>query len=166
METAEAGHERRDRLLPAYRAKAATDPPPPGRQAEFRNPVSIITKNFLVTRDIDLLKELAAAGASFAGTEIMRLPLTVAPIFQAWLERNVPERKDKVLNRIRDIRGGRINDPRFGHRMGGEGNFAEQIFQMFRVARRRAGLVEEGPTFSVAAFGRAKGVQAQMGLGL
>ena len=200
--------------------------------AEFRNPVSIITKNYLVTRDIDLLRELAAyravmvylsinsldselarklepraaspkmrlaavealakagvpvgvlvapvipglndhempavlaaakaAGASGAGTEILRLPLTVAPIFEHWLEANVPGKKEKVLNRIRAIRGGKLNDSRFGSRMRGEGIFADQISQMFHVARRKVGLPEDGPTLSAAAFRRPEG--SQMGL--
>ncbi len=202
--------------------------------AEFRNPVSIITKNFLVTRDIDLLRELAAhqaamvhlsinsldselarklepraaspkmrltaiealakagvpvgvlvapvipglndheipsvlaaaksAGAGWAGTEILRLPLTVAPIFEQWLEQNVPGKKDKVLNRIRAIRGGKLNDARFGSRMRGEGIFADQISQIFHVARRKAGMPEDWPELSTAAFRRPEG--AQLGLGL
>jgi DNA repair photolyase len=202
--------------------------------AEFRNPVSIITKNYLVTRDLDLLCELAkhqavlvhlsinsldsdlarklepraaspslrlaavqalskagvpvgvlvapvipavndyeipsvlaaakAAGACSAGTEILRLPLTVAPIFVQWLERTLPEKKDKVLGRIRAIRGGKLNDPRFGSRMRGEGIFADQISQMFHVARRKVGLPEDWPELSTAAFRRPEG--AQLGLGL
>jgi DNA repair photolyase len=201
--------------------------------AEFRNPVSIITKNYLVTRDIDLLRDLAAhhavmvhlsinsldpelarklepraaspkmrlaavealakagvpvgvlvapvipalndheipsvlaaakaAGAGWACTEILRLPLTVAPIFEQWLEQNVPGKKDKVLNRIRAIRGGKLNDARFGSRMRGEGIFAGQISQMFHVARQKAGLAEDGPELSAAAFRRPEG--AQLGLG-
>lgn len=201
--------------------------------AEFRNPVSIITKNYLVTRDIDLLKELAAhhavtvhlsinsldselarklepraaspkmrlaavealakagvpvgvlvapvipalndheipsvlaaakaAGAGWACTEILRLPLTVAPIFEQWLDQNVPGKKDKILNRIRAIRGGKLNDARFGSRMRGEGIFADQISQMFHVALRKVGLPEDGPGLSAAAFRRPEG--AQLGLG-
>jgi DNA repair photolyase len=200
--------------------------------AEFRNPVSITTKNHLVTRDIDLLRELAAhhavtvhlsinsldgelarklepraaspglrlaavealagadvpvgvlvapvipalndheipsvlaaakaAGAGWADTEILRLPLTVAPIFEQWLERNVPGKKNKVLSRIRAIRGGKLNDPRFGSRMRGEGIFADQISQMFHVARRKAGLPEDGPELSTAAFRRPQGGQLSL----
>jgi len=202
--------------------------------AEYRNPVVLITKNYLVTRDIDLLTELAAdhavevnlsinsldselarklepraaspkmrlaavealakagvpvgvlvapvipglndheipailaaakaAGASWAGTEILRLPLTVAPVFERWLELNEPGKKDKILNRIRAIRGGKLNDPRFGSRMSGEGIFADQISQMFHVARRRAGIPDDGPELSTAAFRRPEG--AQLGLQL
>jgi DNA repair photolyase len=202
--------------------------------AEFRNPVTIITKNFLVTRDLDLLRELAAhnavqvnlsinsldsdlarkleprasaprqrlaavtalaqagvpvgvlvapvipalndheipsvvaaakaAGAGWAGTEILRLPLTVAPVFQEWLERTVPGRKEKILGRIRAIRGGKLNDPRFGSRMHGEGIFADQISQMFHVACRRVGLAEGGPDLSTTAFRRPTGRQLALEL--
>jgi DNA repair photolyase len=202
--------------------------------AEFRNPVSIITKNFLVTRDLDLLRELAAhqavhvnisinsldselarkleprassprqrlaavemlakagvpvgvlvapvipalnepempavlaaakaAGAGWAATEVLRLPLTVAPLFEDWLARAVPEKKDKILGRIRAMRGGKLNDPRFGSRMRGEGIFADQLAQMFDVARRRAGIPDEGPALSVAAFRRPEGAQLSLGL--
>ncbi len=202
--------------------------------AEFRNPVSIITKNTLVTRDLDYLKELAshqavhvnisittldselarklepraasprqrleamqtlaragvpvgvlvapaipaindhhipsvlsaakAAGASWAYTEVLRLPLTVAPVFQQWLERHFPDRQDKVLGRIRAIRGGKLNDPRFGSRMRGEGIFADQISQMFHVACRKVGLPEDGPELSTAAFSRPHGPQLSLNL--
>ena len=202
--------------------------------AEFRNPVSIITKNALVTRDLDLLRELAAhravhvnisittldsklarklepraaspkqrltaietlsqagvpagvlvapaipgindheipsvlaaakaAGASWAYTEVLRLPLTVAPLFQEWLERHFPERKDKVLSRIRAIRGGKLNDSRFGSRMRGEGIFADQISQMFHIACRKVGLPEDGPELSTASFRKPSGPQLDLDL--
>jgi len=202
--------------------------------AEFRNPVSIITKNALVARDVDLLSELAAhravrvnisittldselarklepraasprqrlaametltkagvpagvlvapiipaindheipsvlaaakaAGASWAYKEVLRLPLTVAPIFQEWLERNFPDRKEKVLGRIRSIRGGKLNDPRFGSRMRGEGIFADQISQMFHIARRKVGLPEDGPELSTASFRRSGGQQLELAI--
>jgi DNA repair photolyase len=202
--------------------------------AEFRNPVTIITKNHLVTRDLDYLQELAThravmvhlsinsldselarklepraatprarlaavealakagvpvgilvapvipalndheipsvlaaakeAGAGWAGTEILRLPLTVAPIFERWLEENFPETKEKVLGRIRVIRGGKLNDPRFGSRMRGEGVFADQISQMFHVARRKVGFSNAWPELSIAAFRKPEGAQLALGL--
>ena len=64
-----------------------------------------------------VLTAARAKGAGWAGTEILRLLLTVAPAFQEWLERNFPEKKEKILGRIRAIRGGKLNDPRFGSRM-------------------------------------------------
>ena len=192
--------------------------------AKFRNPVAIITKNRLVTRDIDLLGELARdnasavnvsvtsldpniqrvleprtsspkarleavamlraagipvgvmvapvipgltdhevpriveacakAGAQFAGYTIVRLPWAIAPLFEHWLEEHFPEKKDKVLQRIRHIRAGKLNDPRWGTRTRGEGVFAEQIRSMFEVACRRAGM-NERPKLSTVAFRRS-----------
>jgi DNA repair photolyase len=92
------------------------------------------------------------------------LPLTVAPVFQEWLERQFPEKQEKVLGRIRSMRGGKLNDTRFGARMRGEGLFAEQIHQMFEVARRKAGLGDDGPNLSVADFRRPGGTQLGLGL--
>ncbi|MCL5096171.1 MAG: hypothetical protein M1608_01285 [Candidatus Omnitrophica bacterium] len=54
-----------------------------------------------------VLAAAKAAGASWAGIEIVRLPLNVATIFKEWLENHVPEKKDKILGRIRSMRGGR-----------------------------------------------------------
>lgn len=177
---------------------------------EFRQAVTIITKNRLVTRDIDLLAQLAGhsaagvflsittldpdlagrleprttrpagrleaiarlseagipagvmvapiipglneheipsilaaaaeAGARQAGFTIVRLPLAVAPLFDDWLARHYPDRQEKVLGRIRGMRRGRLNESRFGLRMGGEGFHAEMIVRLFRSACRRVGL--------------------------
>ncbi len=182
--------------------------------AEFRNPVGIVTKSHLVTRDVDVLKELAkydavsvavslttldeglrrmlepraasaerrldavaklaeagihvgvltcpiipgltdveiprlvkaavSAGAKFAGYNIVHLPYGLKELFSDWLERHLPERKERVLNRIREVRGGRLNDPRFGYRMTGEGAYAEQIRLLHRIAKRKAGLTDSG----------------------
>jgi DNA repair photolyase len=193
--------------------------------AEFRNPVIIVTKNHLVTRDLDLLSDLAShgaaavavslttldddlrrvmeprtsrpvrrlaaveklaaagvpvgvmtapmipglndhelpdllsaaakSGASFAAYVPVRLPGAVRPIFEDWLSRHFPDRKEKVLNRIRSMRGGRLNDPDFGSRMRGEGVFAEHVARLFDLGCRRAG-IERGrfPKLSTAAFRR------------
>ena len=198
--------------------------------AECRHPVTVITKNHLVTRDIDLLTELSAVGAArvyvsvttfdsrlsaameprassparrlatvsalaAAGVPVgvlmapvipgltdheipavvqaaaaagagavnhipLRLPLAVADLFTDWLGRHYPERADKVLNRVRSLRGGQLNDPRFVHRMRGSGVWAEQMRSMFAVARRRAGLQHHRlPAVSAAAFRRPAGWQ-------
>ncbi|MEN8181001.1 MAG: radical SAM protein, partial [Myxococcota bacterium] len=196
---------------------------------ECRNPVGVITKNRLVTRDADLLADLAshgaasvtvsitsldpelqrlmeprtssprlrlqavealaragipvnvnvapvipglndheipeilaaaaAAGAGSAAWLLLRLPHGVAPLFSAWLERHYPERRDKVLNRIRAVRGGGLNDARFRKRMRGEGFFAEQVSTLFDLSRRRAGLARRGPELSTRAFRRPGGQQ-------
>jgi len=178
--------------------------------AEFRNPCGLITKNHLITRDVDILREMARenlvsvcislttldddlakvleprasrpqrrlaaiqelsdagvpvrvlvaptipglndhevpallkaaakAGAVGAGYVVIRLPHAVAPLFEQWLERHFPGQKEKVLGRIRELRGGKLYDSRFGARMSGEGPLAEQIKALFEVAKRRAGL--------------------------
>ncbi|HEY0557843.1 MAG TPA: PA0069 family radical SAM protein [Thermoanaerobaculia bacterium] len=201
--------------------------------AEFRNPVAVITKNELVTRDIDVLQELAAhqaavvvlsittldpevarrmeprashprdrlkaierlaaagipvgvnvapvvpaitdhempkileaaanAGATRAGYTVMRLPGAVAGLFEKWLEEHFPDRKDKVLNRVRELRGGQLYDARFGSRMKGEGLFAEQIRVTFQTFKRRYGLDQPFPELSTAAF-RVPGKVEQLGL--
>ena len=193
--------------------------------AKFRNPVAIITKNRLVTRDIDLLRELAGcnavavnisvtsldpklqrvleprttspqgrldaieqlraanipvgvmvapiipgltdhevpkileacaeAGAQFAGYTIVRLPWAVAPLFEHWLDEHFPDRKEKVLGRIRHLRGNRLNNSQWHRRMTGEGIFAEQIASLFEVGCRRAGIGTR-PKLSTAAFRRTR----------
>lgn len=191
--------------------------------AEFRNPVAVITKNHLVTRDIDVLASMvdhdavevflsvttleddlarvmeprasrpalrleavrklrdagipvgvmvapiipgltdhevpaileaaAAAGAMTAGRTVLRLPHGVKDLFAQWLEVHAPHRKDKVLNRLRDMRDGKLNDAAFGSRMVGQGPFAESIHRMFDLHRRRLGLTQKLP-LSTAAFRR------------
>ncbi len=188
----------------------------------FRNPVVIITKNHLVTRDLDLLAELAVhlaamvylsittldaelcrkleprasmperrlaaieqvaaagvpvgvlaspiipglndhevpsilqathqAGARYAGSMPVRLPHAVGPLFEQWLSEHYPSKKSKVLNRIKAMRGGQLNDPRFGSRMQGEGIFAQQLRDLFRLSCRKVGINGRGPTLSTAAF--------------
>jgi DNA repair photolyase len=84
----------------------------------------------------------------------------VRPLFEDWLARHFPERKEKVLNRIRSMRGGKLNDARFGSRMRGEGIFADRISQLFEISCRRAGL--EGkhfPRLSTTAFLRPREMQ-------
>src|SRR5207244_6793038 len=85
----------------------------------------------------------AKAGAQFAGHVLLRLPWAVAPLFEHWLDEHFPERKTKVLERIRQTRGGdKLYDSRWRKRQTGEGIFADQIATMFNVSCRRAGLAE------------------------
>jgi DNA repair photolyase len=101
-----------------------------------------------------LLDAAAEAGARFAGHVTLRLPHAVAPLFEQWLENHFPEKKDKILNRLRALRGGKLYDAQFGKRMRGEGIFAEQMDQMFAVACRKAGIASNNLELSTAAFRR------------
>jgi DNA repair photolyase len=109
-----------------------------------------------------LLAAAAEAGAKFAGHVTLRLPHAVAPLFEKWLETHFPDRKEKVLNRLRAMRGGKLYDSEFGQRMRGEGIFADQIDQLFDVARRKAGIPQRSSELSVAAFRRPGGAQLQL----
>jgi len=91
--------------------------------------------------EIESLVEAAAAhGACSAGFIMLRLPHEVRALFREWLETHFPLKAGHVMSLIRDMRGGRENDPRFGSRMRGEGEVAELIGQRFQLAVRRAGL--------------------------
>jgi DNA repair photolyase len=197
--------------------------------AEFRNPVVIVTKSRLITRDGDLLAELArhqgaavfvavtsldgelarlmeprapqpagrlaairelaaagvpvgvmiapvipgltdhemplilqaaaSAGATFAAYTVLRLPGAVAGLFESWLDRHRPQQKDRILGRIRTLRGGHLSDSRFGVRMRGEGPLAEAIRKLFVLGCRRADVARHGPELSAAAFCRPGGTQ-------
>jgi len=103
-----------------------------------------------------ILEACAKAGAQFAGYTIVRLPWAVAPLFEHWLEEHFPDRKEKVLGRIRHLRGnGRLNNPKWHTRITGEGIFAEQIANIFEVSCRRVGMGAR-PKLSTASFRRLK----------
>lgn len=192
--------------------------------AKSRNPVSIITKNYLVTRDLDLLEELAKyngvhvtlsvttldrdlarvmeprtsqpprrikaikeladagisvgvnvapiipgltdhecvdileaareAGASQAGYTIVRLPYGVKDLFANWLDQHFPDRKQKVLNRIKNMRDGKLNKSEFGARFTGEGPFANQIKDLFAIHTQRLDFNRDGIKLSTTYFKR------------
>ena len=82
----------------------------------------------------------AAAGAGMAGYLLLRLPGEVRDLFYEWLETHYPERAVRVRNRIRELRGGRDNDPRFGMRMRGQGPWADLLRRRFEAACQRHGL--------------------------
>ena len=111
----------------------------------------------------DLLAAAAEAGASFAAYTPVRLPGAVRPLFEDWLSRHFPDRKEKVLNRIRSMRGGNLNDPHFRSRMKGTGFFADHIAQLFDLSCSRAG-IEQGrfPNLSTAVFRRDGAAQLRL----
>ena len=87
-----------------------------------------------------ILEAAAAAGARAAFSIVLRLPWEVNPLFQDWLQRHFPERAARVMARIRELRGGRDNDARFGTRMTGQGVWAELLRQRLHKACARLGL--------------------------
>ena len=87
-----------------------------------------------------MLEAVAATGVRRASWLMVRLPFEVAPLFEAWLREHHPQRADRVLNLIREMRGGRLNDPRFGHRMRPQGEYAAMVGARFDAACRRLGL--------------------------
>jgi DNA repair photolyase len=91
-----------------------------------------------------VLEESAKAGAQEAGYVILRLPNELKDLFKEWLATHYPERADHVISIVRQMRGGKDNDPRFGERMRGTGNFAELISKRFAIACKRFGLNGHG----------------------
>lgn len=190
----------------------------------YRHPVGIITKNALVQRDIDLLKDLAADhlvnvmisittldeelrrvmeprtasaikrlqtiealskagvpvgvmnapiipglnhheipeilkaaaehGALTCGMTVVRLNGSVGKIFEDWLRKNFSDRFEKVWNQISELHGGNVNDSSFGRRMSGEGNIAEAIQQLYRVAKRKYFEGKSLPSINLTKFRR------------
>ena len=112
-----------------------------------------------------LLEAAAAAGARRAAFLLLRLPYEVASLFENWLRQHYPERADRVLNHVRDMHGGRLNDPRFGHRLRGEGAYAAMVGARFARACRRLGLNQEAaPKLDVLQFEPDPGAPRQGGL--
>ncbi|HAD29986.1 MAG TPA: radical SAM protein, partial [Methylophaga sp.] len=80
----------------------------------------------------NIVKAVTDAGALDVNYILLRLPLEVSPLFENWLQTHRPDQAQHILNRIHDLRGGKNNDPRFGHRLRGEGIFADLLAQRFR----------------------------------
>lgn len=98
---------------------------------------------------ITLVKTVAGLGALGVGHTMVRLNGDVAILFEDWIRRTMPDRADRVLNRIRDVHGGQLSDFRKGTRMRGEGNIADVIHQQFRVAKERYMKDRKMPGFNV-----------------
>ena len=92
-----------------------------------------------------ILAAAAEAGARFAGYVMLRLPHGVKELFQNWLERHYPERKEKVLSRLREVRAGNLSDPSFGSRMRGEGEIADVIERLIQAHNEEARLRRTRP---------------------
>jgi DNA repair photolyase len=99
-----------------------------------------------------ILQAARDAGASSAFSIVLRLPWEVNPLFQQWLAQHVPERAERIMARVREMRGGRDNDSRFGTRMTGQGVWAELLRQRLRKACERLGLNREKPALDLTQF--------------
>jgi DNA repair photolyase len=86
-----------------------------------------------------ILTAAARVGAQYTGAVTLRLPRGVAALFEDWLHQHAPTKKTKIPQRIRALRGGKLNDARFGVRMHGEGVFADHIAGLFTLGCRKAG---------------------------
>lgn len=199
---------------------------------EFRNPVGIVTKNFLVTRDLDLLtqlsnlnlvsvvfsitslnqditkkmeprtsspakkleaieilsknsipvgvlvspiipgltdeeipsilREASSRGATFAGMQMVRFPFAVKDLFIDWVKREFPDRENRILSRIRQVRGGKLSSHEFGERMRGTGETAKAIRQLFQMSCKKYGLGGRERNLSTDEFRRPSGSQIEM----
>ncbi len=200
----------------------------------YQQPLSIITKNALIARDLDLLSEMAAKnltrvaisitsldqsltrvleprssspaarlrtvrelsaagipvtvmvapiipglndseipailqaakehGASYAGTILVRLPLTVRPVFRDWLSRHFPTKRERVESLIRGTRDGQVNQSQFGQRMRGSGEYADHLQNTFKLFSRRFQLDRKAPPLDMTKFRRPRVDSGQLSL--
>jgi len=125
-------------------------------------PVGVLTAPLIpAVNDAELeslLEAAAAAGATRAGYVLLRLPHEVKDLFRAWLEQHMPLRAAHVMSLVQQARGGRDNDPRFGHRMRGAGPWAAMLRARFELARKRLGLDgSREPDLDLSRFCRPQG---------
>lgn len=99
-----------------------------------------------------IIQESKNAGARYAGKGLLRLPHGVESLFRDWLQDHYPDRSEKILNRIRSMRDGSLNDSQFGTRMSGGGIFAKQIDDLFEMACHRAGMNQDEIPLSTEQF--------------
>ncbi|RKK05503.1 PA0069 family radical SAM protein [Pseudoroseomonas wenyumeiae] len=114
------------------------------RLAEAGIPVAVLAAPMIpAVNDMELeriLERAASQGADRAGYVLLRLPLELGEIFEAWLHQHMPERAAKVIALVRQTRGGETYDSRFGQRQTGSGPYAEMLNRRFQVAVKRLGL--------------------------
>jgi DNA repair photolyase len=101
-----------------------------------------------------VLERARDAGATTAFSTVLRLPWEVNPLFQQWLQAHFPERAARVMARVRDLRGGRDNDSRFGQRMHGQGVWARLLAQRFQKVAQRLDLNCERVPLDLSQFRR------------
>ena len=100
----------------------------------------------------DVVKAAAAAGASRASYIVVRLNGHNGKLFEDWVTRNFPDRANKVLNQIKTMHGGNLNDSNYGRRMKGEGRFAELIRMQFLLAKQKFMSGKEWPAIDYTLY--------------
>jgi len=112
-----------------------------------------------------ILDAARSAGASRAGYVLLRLPLEIAPMFEAWLAEHMPDRAARVLSLIRQTRSGALYDSRFGMRQTGTGPYADLLASRFRLAAARLGFLDAGRSgLDSTRFQVPKAADAQLAL--
>jgi DNA repair photolyase len=111
---------------------------------------------------LETAQKVSELGAVSIAYTIVRLNGDVAAIFEDWIRKNKPDRAERVLNRIRDVHGGELNDSRFGTRMRGEGQFADIIKQQFQLARQRYFADRQKPEYDLALFEQRRNPQMSL----
>ena len=110
----------------------------------------------------EILKHAAEAGAKYAGFVMLRLPHGLKDLFLNWLEEYFPERKQKVINKLMDLFGGKLYDPTFHIRGRGTGPYAEQINNIFKISCRKTGINKEPLNLTTAHFRNPKIIQLSL----
>lgn len=111
-----------------------------------------------------LLEAAAGAGATGAGYVVLRLPLEIKDLFHEWLAAHCPDRAARVINLVREMRGGKDYDSRWFERGRGQGTYAKLIASRFTRACARLGLATERPPLRTDLFGVPEGSGAQLRL--
>lgn len=109
-----------------------------------------------------ILRAAAEHGATSAGHILLRLPGAVEPLFLDWLQRELPDRAGKIINRIRDTRQGELSDAKFGSRMAGTGEIARTINELFKLNAQKFNLAKRWSGLSTDHFRRSTNGQMEM----
>ncbi|MDX1744082.1 MAG: PA0069 family radical SAM protein [Ruegeria sp.] len=131
-------------------------------------PVRVMTSPIvpgLTDHELEHLLEAGRdAGADAASWIMLRLPREVSVLWQEWLEQHEPARAEKIMSKLREMHGGRDYDPRWGHRMRGQGEYAELIAKRFKLAVKRFGLAVKLPPLRCDLFARPAQIGDQLSL--
>ena len=111
---------------------------------------------------LEVGQRVSSLGAVSMAYTMVRLNGDVAAIFEDWIRKTMPDRADRVLNRIRDVHGGELNDSRFGTRMRGEGQFAEVVKQQFQLARQQYFADKVKPDYNLDLFEQRRNPQMSL----